>query len=85
MDERELSILDIGGYPEIYADEVAEIQHLSCGNRRVVLCAWHRVDGVYRRMVVGAIIRPVSSFALSIPKFLDAMSLVAPVGVLGLQ
>jgi hypothetical protein len=59
-------LLDLGNYPEIYADGLAEVQFLGA-NARLVLFTWHKMDGVFRKMIAVTIIRPVSGPAL-IPK-----------------
>ncbi len=66
-------LIDLGNYPEIYADDVAEIQLLNGGNRRVVFFSWRRINGVFQRMVVGAVIRPAVSIMTSFPMFRTAM------------
>jgi hypothetical protein len=65
-------IIDLGGYPEFYADEVAEIQSLSGGNRRVIYIAWKKLDGVYRRVISGVAIRPAVGIATAAPMFREA-------------
>jgi hypothetical protein len=55
-------LVDVGGYPEVYADGVGEVQILD-SNARFLSFSWHRIDGVYRRGIVASIVRPVASLS----------------------
>ena len=55
-------LLDIGGYPEISADGLANVL-FHADKAHFVLFGWRNLDGVWRRVVVGTIMRPVSSVA----------------------
>jgi len=65
MDE----FLDFGDYPVIYADDVAEIQPVTGGNRRILFSSWHKIDGVFRRKVVAAVIQPAANILASFDLF----------------
>ena len=53
-------LVDMGGYPEIYADGVGDC-HIVGGVAKMMLFSWHRIDGVLRKCIVASIVRPVSS------------------------
>jgi hypothetical protein len=52
-------LVDLGDYPEIYADGLGEAQFLGA-NARLVLFTWHKMDGVFRRKIAATVVRPVS-------------------------
>lgn len=58
MDDTRL--LDLGNYPEIQADGLGDVMFHE-GKAHFVLFGWRRIDGVWRRVIVGLIIRPASS------------------------
>ena len=54
-------LLDYGNYPQIDADSIGDLQFLPF-KTRVVLFAWQKVDGVFRKVIVGAVSRPKQAF-----------------------
>jgi hypothetical protein len=61
-------LLDFGGYPEIYADGVGAVDILGV-NARTKMFTWQKIDGVYPRVTVLSVVRPVGSFAADIETF----------------
>lgn len=57
----DMGILDFGGYPEIHAAGYGEAHVIGDGRVRLVLFDWYRIDGVWRKRVVGTVTRPVST------------------------
>jgi hypothetical protein len=51
------SLLDLGNYPEIYADGVGDMYEIAA-NSHFLLFRWRMMDGVLRRCLTGEIIRP---------------------------
>lgn len=54
-------LLDLGDYPEIHAAGIGECYLLPDGRMRSLMFDWLRMDGVWRRRIVGAVIRPVAN------------------------
>jgi hypothetical protein len=58
-----MELLDLGNYPEIFADGIGDV--FSIGRMaHVVLFRWHKVDGVFRKIIAGEVIRPVGAVSL---------------------
>jgi hypothetical protein len=55
-------LIDMGGYPEIYADGLGDVEVVG-SNARLVLFNWRRIDGVFRRQTCATVIRPVASLS----------------------
>jgi hypothetical protein len=56
-------LLDFGNYPEIHADGLGDVLFHQ-DKAHFILFGWKRIDGVWRRIVVGTITRPISSVTL---------------------
>ena len=56
----ESNLLDLGNYPEIRADGLAQVW-THAGNAHFILFGWRRIDGVWRRTIAGIAIRPATS------------------------
>lgn len=54
------ALLDTGGHPEVFADGLGDVQFVGA-NARLVLFAWRKMGGVYRRCVVAEMIRPLAT------------------------
>lgn len=54
-------LLDLGGYPEVYADGVGKVEKLAGGNIRLVMFSWRQINNVYQRVICGALVRPSST------------------------
>lgn len=77
MDELSLDrakLVDLGGYPEIYADGIGAIEEIG-GNVRMISFTWRRIDGVFRKCIVVSIVRPARSIAEAVPLFQTAMTI----------
>jgi hypothetical protein len=59
----ENDLIDLGNYPEIYSDGIAEV-HILGVNARLYLYTWQRLNGVFRRVVTCTIIRPTATMSL---------------------
>lgn len=55
------TLVDLGAYPEIYADGIGDLQMLAGNNTRMVLFSWRKLDGVYRKVITGMVIRPAAT------------------------
>ena len=56
-------LLDLGNYPEIFADGIGDV--FTVGSMaHVILFKWHKLDGVFRRIIAGEVIRPVGAVTL---------------------
>jgi hypothetical protein len=64
-------LVDLGDYPEIYADGLGEAQFLGA-NARLVLFTWHKMDGVFRRKIAATVVRPVSGLGADTEMILAA-------------
>lgn len=53
-------LLDLGGYPEIRADGLAQVFSYA-GNAHIILFGWRRIDGIWRQTVAGLVIRPLTA------------------------
>lgn len=54
-------LIETGGYPEIYADDLADAQLLTGGNVRLVLFSWRKIEGIYRKCIAGMVVRPLAT------------------------
>ena len=55
-------LVDMGGYPELYCDGIAQVEQLRGQNVRLLLFTWRKFDGIYRRTACGAIVCPADSW-----------------------
>lgn len=67
LDEREL--IDLGDYPIINAAGIADFYFLNDGRVRFLLYDWFRLNGLYRRQVVGIVTRSISNLREEIAWF----------------
>lgn len=76
------SLLDLGNYPEIFADGVADMYEVAT-NMHFLLFRWRMMDGVLRRCLTGEVIRPTMTvepamlaiMRATFPKHREAMAL----------
>lgn len=64
MLEERASLIDLGDYPEIHADNIGDYQELCGGRCRFVLYGWYKMDGVWRPKVTGLLTRPVETMTM---------------------
>jgi hypothetical protein len=56
-------LLDLGNYPEIFADGIGDVFTVG-PMAHVILFKWHKLNGVFRRIIAGEVIRPVGAVSL---------------------
>ena len=61
MGQNELPLLNYGTHPVIHARGMAECFAIE-DEVHVILFEWTRIEGVFRRVVCGEVIRPVPNF-----------------------
>ena len=56
----DLSLVDCGNHPEIYADAIGDMW-IKNGLVNFIFFRWRKMDGVFRRVIVAEIHRPLAS------------------------
>jgi hypothetical protein len=59
-----MQLMELGTYPEIYADGIGDVQNLGSTIRKLFF-TWQKIDGIYQRIVVVSIIRPITTLGQS--------------------
>jgi hypothetical protein len=57
-------LVELANYPEIYADGIGEVQNLGSTIRKLFY-TWQKIDGVYQRVTVLSVIRPITTLGQS--------------------
>lgn len=71
-------LIDLGGYPEINAAGLADSYPLGDGRCRLLFFDWYKLDGVYRRRITGALVRPIRGLEDDNRKFFESLRGIGP-------
>lgn len=72
------SLLDLGDYPDIFSVGIAEVHNLG-GNLQGILFRWQKLDGVWRRRIVGTVTRPAAGLDSDHATWRQAMTIPPPI------
>jgi hypothetical protein len=73
-----MELIDLGNYQETYADGLAAVQVLGCCARLLYFTYQPTVAGIFRRVVVASIVRPVSTMGQSAEMIRAAIAAPSP-------